>query len=138
MIKRLSRNDILVNIEIVLQVVCMVCTGIINCLQLQCHDKDTLITRHATVTHLLVKIKVGLSWANFDEIGQEYVWIAYIPIFSSIGAMEPPSQWGSSFEPFYIVKSWFLAIFGRNFKALLVGLVSSGVWHMNTWPVNSF
>ena len=50
----------------------------------------------------------------------------------------PPHLAGpSSFEPFYIVKSWFLAIFRCNFKALLVGLVSSGVWHMNTWPVNS-
>ena len=101
-----------------------------------CHRTGGLYWR--SYCHLSVKIKVGLSWAKIDELGQEHVWRAYIPIFSSIGAKEPPSQWGSSFEPFYLLKSWFLAIFRRNFKALLVGLESSGVSHMNTWPVNCF
>ena len=41
-----------------------------------------------------------------------------------------------SFDSFYIVKSWFLAIFRCKIRALPVGLQRSAAYQFNRWPVD--
>ena len=59
----------------------------------------------------------------------------YIPNFSPIRAMVTYSQWRWSFGPFYIVKQWFLGIFGCQSNIVLWGVRSSRESQNVTSPV---